>query len=98
VLGKLGARAAYVEISPLDARELGIATDQEVVIESRRGKMSARAFVTHAVQPKQVFVPMHYARVNQLTVAAFDPHSRQPAYKACAVSLRPLLEGEKSDA
>jgi predicted molibdopterin-dependent oxidoreductase YjgC len=98
VLGKLGARAAYVEISPLDASELGIATDQEVVIESRRGKMSARAFVTHGVQPKQVFVPMHYPRVNQLTVAAFDPYSRQPAYKACAVSVRPLREGEKPDA
>jgi hypothetical protein len=31
---------------------------------------------------------MHYARTNQLTFAAFDPHSRQPAYKACAVSVR----------
>jgi anaerobic selenocysteine-containing dehydrogenase len=98
VLAKLGARTAYVELSPIDAAELGIATDQEVVIESRRGKMTARAFVTHGVQPKQVFVPMHYPRVNQLTVAAFDPHSRQPAYKACAVSVRLLREGEKADA
>ena len=98
VLQKLGARSAYVEISPVDASALGIAPDQEVVVESRRGKMTARAFVTHGVQPNQVFVPMHYARVNQLTVAAFDPHSRQPAYKACAVSVRALREGEKSDA
>jgi assimilatory nitrate reductase catalytic subunit len=31
---------------------------------------------------------MHYARANQLTFPAFDPHSRQPSYKHCAVRLR----------
>jgi assimilatory nitrate reductase catalytic subunit len=31
---------------------------------------------------------MHYAKVNQLTFAAFDPYSRQPSYKNCAVRLR----------
>jgi assimilatory nitrate reductase catalytic subunit len=30
---------------------------------------------------------MHFEAVNRLTFAAFDPHSRQPAYKACAVSV-----------
>ena len=33
-------------------------------------------------------MPMHYAKVNQLTFAAFDPYSRQPSYKNCAVRLR----------
>jgi assimilatory nitrate reductase catalytic subunit len=28
---------------------------------------------------------MHFALTNRLTLGAFDPHSRQPAYKACAV-------------
>jgi len=59
--------------------------------------MIARAFVTHAVQPSQVFVPMHYARTNQLTFPDFDPHSRQPSYKACAVAVRPLQDGEPED-
>jgi assimilatory nitrate reductase catalytic subunit len=31
---------------------------------------------------------MHYDITNQLTRADFDPHSRQPSYKYCAVSLR----------
>jgi assimilatory nitrate reductase catalytic subunit len=57
--------------------------------------MTARAFVTHGVQPKHVFVPMHYARTNQLTFPAYDPESRQPAYKQCAVNLRALNEGER---
>jgi ferredoxin-nitrate reductase len=47
----------------------------------------ATAQVTSTVQRGQLFLPMHFAAVNQLTFAAFDPHSRQPAYKACAVSL-----------
>ena len=31
---------------------------------------------------------MHYADTNRLTFAGFDPHSRQPAYKDCAVRVR----------
>jgi assimilatory nitrate reductase catalytic subunit len=30
---------------------------------------------------------MHYPEVNRLTFPAFDPHSRQPGYKACAVAI-----------
>jgi assimilatory nitrate reductase catalytic subunit len=88
VLQKLGAATPYVEINPADAAALRIAPNDQVVVESRRGPFVARAFVTHSVQPKQVFVPMHYARANQLTFGAFDPYSRQPSYKACAVKVR----------
>ena len=95
VLDKLGATQPYVELSPVDAAALKIKPGQLVVIESRRGRMTARAFVTHGVQPKQVFVPMHYARANQLTFPAFDPESRQPAYKHCAVDVRAVREGER---
>jgi assimilatory nitrate reductase catalytic subunit len=97
VLEKLGSRDPYVEINPGDAAKLGVAPGERVVVESRRGRMAARAFVTHGVQPGQVFVPMHYARTNQLTLAAFDPYSRQPAYKACAVKVRAPVEGELGD-
>jgi assimilatory nitrate reductase catalytic subunit len=92
VLDQLGVPSPYVEINPVDAAALGITPGQRVVVESRRGRMVARAFVTHGVQPKQVFVPMHYARTNQLTFPAFDPDSRQPAYKACAVTVRPARD------
>jgi assimilatory nitrate reductase catalytic subunit len=97
VLGKLGAPEPYVEISPIDAARLGIAPGRRTVIESRRGRMIARAFVTHAVQPGQVFVPMHYDTTNRLTFPSFDPESRQPSYKACAVTVRPMAEGEPED-
>ena len=94
VLDKLGAGAPSVELSPIDAARLGVASGERVVVESRRGQMAARAFVTHAVQPGQVFVSMHHPETNRLTFAAFDPSSRQPAYKACAVAIRRARDGE----
>jgi assimilatory nitrate reductase catalytic subunit len=58
------------------------------MISSRRGSLTAKAFLTPTVQPGQVFLPMHYRSVNQLTFPAFDPYSRQPSYKACAVRIQ----------
>jgi len=88
VLRKLSPQNAYVEINPADARELSITQNELVVVESQRGSLRARAFVTSVVRPGQVFIPMHYETVNQLTDAVFDPYSRQPSYKACAVQVR----------
>jgi anaerobic selenocysteine-containing dehydrogenase len=58
-----------------------------VVIRSRRGSLEAHARVQASVQQGQIFIPMHYPEVNQLTHPSFDPYSHQPSYKACAVSL-----------
>jgi len=33
--------------------------------------------------------------MNRLTFAAFDPYSRQPAYKACAVRINKLEPSER---
>ena len=85
VLRKLYPRDMYVEINPADARRASVKPNDRVTVQSQRGSITAKAFVTHAVQPGQVFIPMHYDAVNQLTLAHFDPHSRQPSYKDCAV-------------
>lgn len=66
---------------------LGIAPGSKVRVRSRRGALTATAYITPTVQPGQVFIPMHYAETNRLTLASFDPHSRQPAYKGCAIKL-----------
>ena len=89
VLGKLAPREAYVEIHPDDARPLGIAPHQHVHVSTRRGTAVARAAVTPAIARGQLFMPMHYAATNQLTFPAFDPYSRQPAYKTCAATIAP---------
>jgi len=87
VLRSLSPSRCYVEVNPQDAAEHGIVPERKVRVRSRRGMLTAVAFVTPNVQPGQVFIPMHYAETNQLTLAAFDPYSRQPSYKACAVQL-----------
>jgi assimilatory nitrate reductase catalytic subunit len=85
VLRKLAPRALRCEMHPADAARLALADGAVVVVASRRGRVRAALLVTPTVQPGQVFLPMHDPAVNRLTLAAFDPHSRQPAYKACAV-------------
>jgi assimilatory nitrate reductase catalytic subunit len=89
VLRKLSPREPHAEIHPDDAAQHGIAPGDWVEVESRRGSTRARALLTPAVGRGRVFLPMHDAGTNLLTLAAFDPHSRQPAYKAAAVRIRP---------
>jgi len=93
VLRKLAPRSVYVEVNPEDAARLGIEPDAMVVVRSRRGDLRATALLTPTVQPGHVFVPMHFDQVNALTFPAFDPHSRQPSYKACAVAVELAGEG-----
>ena len=90
VLRKLYPENPFVELNPADARSLGIAPNQWVTVESQRGSLRAMAFLTPAVATGVVFMPMHYEVTNQLTDPAFDPYSKQPSYKSCAVSVRPV--------
>lgn len=90
VLRTLYPKEAYVEINPADARRLRIKPNEYVIVESQRGRVKAKAFTTHSMRPGQVFMPMHYEHVNKLTHAHFDPYSRQPSYKDCAVLVRPV--------
>ncbi len=90
VLRKLRPETIYAEIHPSDAKTLGIEPGSSVYISSRRDSILATAFITSTIQRGQVFVPMHYAAINRLTFPAFDPYSKQPAYKACAVNLHPV--------
>jgi assimilatory nitrate reductase catalytic subunit len=90
VLRKLYPAAPFIELNPTDAATIGATHNQRVLVASQRGQLVATAFLTHNVKPGQVFLPMHYEATNQLTDAVFDPYSKQPAYKACAVSVTPL--------
>ena len=87
VLRKLYPPNCYVEINPHDAEKLGIRKNTLVRIASRRAQIRATAFVTPTIRPGQLFIPMHYREANRLTFPSFDPYSRQPSYKACAVQV-----------
>jgi assimilatory nitrate reductase catalytic subunit len=90
VLRTLYPANAYVEVNPADAARLGLEANAVVAVISRRARVECVAFITPTVQSGQVFIPMHYGVTNQLTRAEFDPHSRQPSYKHCAVRLEPV--------
>ena len=90
ILRKLSPAELQLELHPDDASALGISDHDKVTISSRRGSLVARAFITSTLQRGQVFLPMHDPQVNRLTHASFDPHSRQPSYKATAVALMRL--------
>ncbi|MEO7100833.1 MAG: nitrate reductase [Luteolibacter sp.] len=87
ILKKLYPATPYVEIHPKDALKYGLKAGGQVTIRSRRGEMDAAVYLAPTVQQGQIFLPMHYKEVNRLTHRSFDPHSRQPNYKACAVSI-----------
>lgn len=90
VLNKLSPRSIYAEINPQDARNLGISPNSKVRVITRRGKLTANVSITPSIQKGQVYLPMHYVETNCLTLGQFDPYSKQPSYKACAVRLEPV--------
>jgi len=82
---------AFVEINPVDAKELGVRSGDMIRITSRRGECQIKARVVDMPRPGMVFVPWCWADekslINYVTVDAFDPGSKQPEFKICAVKL-----------
>ncbi len=87
ILRKLYPAKCYIELHPDDAMALSIREQQRVCVSSKRATIECTVVLTSTVQRGQCFMPMHYEEVNRLTFASFDPHSRQPSYKACAVAV-----------
>jgi len=81
----------HLEISPDDARDLGLSDDAPIKIQSRRGEVVANLKITDAVHPGVLWMPMHYAeaRANLLTGDGKDPLIGTPEYKVTAVRLVP---------
>ena len=83
---------AYVEINGTDARALGIRTGETVVLETRRGSLALPAWIAGRGEPPEgsVFVPFFDENllINELTLDAYDPFSKQPDYKKCAARIR----------
>src|SRR5881296_2439672 len=77
-----------IAIHPSDARRLGVDDGTRLRVESRRGELTGYARVTEAVKAGAIFVPfvkLGESAANFLTNAAFDPSSKIPEYKVCAV-------------
>lgn len=83
---------AYVEVNRQDARRLGIGNGERVRVESRRGYVDVPVWIDGraATPPGTVFVPFFDERtsINEVTLHEYDPFSKQPDFKKCAVRIR----------
>jgi anaerobic selenocysteine-containing dehydrogenase len=83
--------SAWLEMNTRDARAMRLKPHDRVDVISRRGRVrNVELRVTEIVAPGQVFMPFHFAETNanQVTQSAFDPISREPNYKQCAVAVQ----------
>jgi nitrate reductase (cytochrome) len=82
---------AYVELHPADARRMTIKTGDPVRLTTRRGTLVLPALIDGRGRPPQgqIFVPFfdEGLLINELTLDAFCPISKQPDYKKCAVKV-----------
>ncbi|SFB59840.1 Anaerobic selenocysteine-containing dehydrogenase [Amycolatopsis marina] len=98
----------WVELSPGDAKALGVDEGDLVRVESRRGAMEAPARVGRG-RDGTVFLPFHYGywdttgtgspdgqprAANELTQTEWDPVSKQPLFKVSAVRVTKLGPGQ----
>lgn len=95
ILQRLSPRA-WLEMNPIDARQLRLSSHDRVDVISRRGRVSqVELRITEIVAPGQVFLPFHFAETNanQITQSAYDPISREPNFKQCAIRVEKSPEG-----
>tara|TARA_R110002072_G_scaffold302710_2_gene487572 strand:- start:66700 stop:69123 length:2424 start_codon:yes stop_codon:yes gene_type:complete len=82
----------YLEIHAKDAAALDIRNGDQVEVESRRGSLVVPVWIDGRGQPPRgtVFIPFfdETLLVNDLTLDALDPFSKQPDYKKSAVRIR----------
>jgi len=97
----------FIEIHPEDAKTLAVKEGEMIEVISRRGKLQAPCRITSTIRQGCCFVPFHWGSLwsktvaNEATIDSFDPVSKQPELKFCAVKLvklppTPSLDGRGS--
>ncbi len=84
---------AWLEMNPLDAKQLNLKPDDKVCVRSQRGEIREITLrITETIREGQIFIPFHWVETNanNLTINAFDPISREPNFKQCAVRVEKL--------
>lgn len=83
--------SAYVEMHPEDAAERGIRNGESIIVKTRRGEMRLPVWTDGRGHPVRgsLFIPFFDQRmlVNDLTLGAIDPVSKEPDYKKCAAAV-----------
>ena len=67
------APEAEAQINPIDAKDLGIADGDRILVKSDKGQIEAVADVTPKIQKGAVFVPAHYSSMSVSSLMGYDP-------------------------
>ena len=91
------ARAPELEIgmSAEDGERFEVKDGEWIRLRSKRGDLEGRVLYTEKMRAGEVFVPfvkLQKHAANFLTNAAFDPDSKIPEYKVCAVRIEKVEE------
>jgi assimilatory nitrate reductase catalytic subunit len=86
-----------IALHPDDLKRRGFVPGELVRVQSRRGELHVGVAADDSVRPGQAFLAMHWGArflagadslgINTLTIAAFDPVSKQPELKHAAVRI-----------
>jgi nitrate reductase NapA len=83
---------AYCEINPADAAAAGIGNGDDIIVATRRGEITLTAWINGRGRPPKgsLFVPFFDEKrlINNITLDAYCPISKEPDYKKCAARIR----------
>lgn len=85
-----------LDLAPEDAKDLEVATGENVRVSSRRGSIIAPVRLDRSLRPGLAFMTMHFpddVQTNVLTVEDNDPKSGTAEFKATAIRVDKLPEG-----
>jgi len=80
---------AFLEISGVDAADLGIGDSDTVKVTSTQGELLTTVKVSHTLPQGLLFMPISFpdTPVYELFNTVLDPQAKAPALKSCAVRL-----------
>jgi formate dehydrogenase alpha subunit len=78
-----------LEISPQDAKSVGVSDGDSIRVISPAGELKTRVRFSDSLPPGLLFLPISFAEspVNELFDTKLDPRSKAPFLKSCAVRL-----------
>jgi ferredoxin-nitrate reductase len=91
-----------LELSPADAKRIGVEEGSRARIVSRRGEAVMRVTIVEGARDGVAFAPFHWGsrnapagagQANAATNPVVDPISKQPELKAAAVRIEPAPDG-----
>jgi formate dehydrogenase major subunit len=82
----------YLDVSPNDAKRLGLREGEEVRVRSRQGAAVLPIKIRKGLKEGELYATFHTTRVflNQITTSQRDRYTKTPEYKVTAVTIEKL--------